>query len=415
MTVLTPVIIIGIYLLAGLIIYKNEKNEKNKTVAVVDNTQVLMRYLDSAHKFIFVKVASETEAGKGIAQGTYDAYLLIKDRSIDKLDSTELISKKSFSIIQNGLLSSHLESKIYNLKLQKLGLSKSKIDSAKTSVNIAMKDYDEKGQKKTSSSSLKSAIGFGLSILIYMFVFIYGAMIMRSVMEEKTNRIVEVIVSSIKPFQLMMGKILGIAAVGLTQIGLWIIIFTSISLTFGVSSAVSAGSGNIKNTTVQLENLKQNPKINSMMSETLAAFSNLPFMKILVVFLLCFILGYLLYSSLFAAIGSAVNQETDAQQFMVPVSLPLMFGFIIAQAIVFQDPHGTIAKIFTYIPLTTPVLLPIRAAFDAPWWEIILATTLLAATFIFVVWLAARIYRVGILMYGKKPSWKDLAKWIFIK
>lgn len=218
-------------------------------------------------------------------------------------------------------------------------------------------------------------------------------------MEEKTNRIVEVIVSSVKPFDLMLGKILGVALVGLTQFFAWIIL--SVTLLGGLSYFFSSGGNSMPQ---EAQNLPVN--------ELISGFNSLPFGDIIVVFVLFFLGGYLLYSSIFAAIGAAVNQETDVQQFMLPVSLPLVFGFIIAQSVVFQSPNGQLAKIFSMIPLTSPIVMAVRAPFDVPLTEIIGSFILLLLTFIFMVWLSAKIYRVGVLMYGKKPSWKDLWRWI---
>jgi len=241
-------------------------------------------------------------------------------------------------------------------------------------------------------------------------------MVMRSALEEKTNRIVEVIVSSVKPFQMMLGKILGVALVGLTQFGAWIILsiaaIAGIGVAFGSKvKEVAGGVSNISNNSAvsNIGGPLDNP---SSFTDTLV---NLPYVEIIAIFLIFFAGGFLLYSSMFAAIGSAVNQETDVQQFMLPVSLPLIFGFIIAQNAVFQDPNGSMAKIFSLIPFTSPIVMVVRAPFGVPWSEILLSAGILFATFFVMVWITGRIYRIGILMYGKKPTWKELGKWIFMK
>jgi ABC-2 type transport system permease protein len=265
------------------------------------------------------------------------------------------------------------------------------------------------GEKKQSSTEVKSAIGLVMSFVIYIFIFIYGSMVMRSAMEEKTNRIVEVIVSSVKPFELMLGKILGVALVGLTQFMAWILLSFTLILGIGKYFNIALeNSKNLPNTTGKQE------MIQSAMDQSniIESLGQLPYAQIITVFFLFFLGGYLLYSSVFAAIGSAVNQETDVQQFMFPVSMPLVFGIIIAQSVVFQSPNGELAKIFSMIPFTSPILMCVRAPFGVSWTEIFTSALILYTTFFLMVWLSAKIYRIGILMYGKKPTWKDFAKCI---
>jgi ABC-2 type transport system permease protein len=261
-----------------------------------------------------------------------------------------------------------------------------------------MLELNDDGDMEKTSSALKSGIGFALAFVIYMFIFIYGSMVMRSAMEEKTNRIVEVIVSSVKPFELMMGKIIGVAFVGLTQFIAWITL--SVAFVTALSQYITGGKS-IE--TAEMSSLSAS-EIKGM--ELLAGLDNIT------VFVLFFLGGYLLYSSIFAAIGASVNQETDVQQFMLPVSLPLVFSLVIAQSVVFQAPNGKLAQIFSMIPLSSPVVMSVRAPFGVPIMEIISSFVILLISFLIMVWLTARIYRIGILMYGKKPSWKDFLRWI---
>ena len=250
----------------------------------------------------------------------------------------------------------------------------------------------------------------GAGYLIMMFILIYGAMVMRSVIEEKTSRIIEVIISSVKPFQLMLGKILGTAAAGLTQFIIWgilmVLIFIGSSYFFGVDLS-SNGVGGQQMAMEQMNQMAQN--------ETQLVFTelmNLPLVSTFIYFILYFLLGYLLYSSLYAAIGAAVDNETDTQQFMLPIMLPLMLGVYIGFATVINDPHGTIATIFSMIPFTSPIVMLMRIPFGVPWWQIMISLFLLIITFLGVVWVAAKVYRVGILMYGKKINYKELIKWM---
>jgi ABC-2 type transport system permease protein len=278
-----------------------------------------------------------------------------------------------------------------------------------------MVEVSKSGELKNSSTGLNSIVGMGLAIVIYIFIFLYGSMVMRSAMEEKTNRIVEVMVSSVKPFQMMLGKIIGVALVGLTQFAAWIVL--SILLIIGVS--MTLGSSAIKNAPGGMASAAQEQAMQQaagQMNDGIAgAVANLPYGQIITVFLLFFLGGYLLYGSFFAAIGSAVNQDADVQQFMAPVSMPLVFGIVIAQSVVFQNPNGSLAKIFSMIPFTSPVVMMVRAPFGVAWSEILISALILTISFLFMVWISGRIYRVGVLSYGKKPSWKQLGKWVFSK
>jgi ABC-2 type transport system permease protein len=260
-------------------------------------------------------------------------------------------------------------------------------------------------------------IGFGAlsGYLLMMFVIIYGSSVMRSVIEEKTSRIIEIIVSSVKPFQLMMGKIIGNASAGLLQFLIWgILIFitgTIASSVFGFNMTEMQALGI---SAEQLEAAKQAAgadKIQLVLQEIM----RLPLLKMFVLFIFYFLGGYMLYSSLFAAVGAAVDNETDTQQFMLPIMLPLILGVYVGFATVINDPHGPISVAFSYIPLTSPIVMLMRVPFGVSWMELAISMSLLVVTFVFMVWFAAKIYRVGILMYGKKPTYKDLYKWLKYK
>jgi len=235
-------------------------------------------------------------------------------------------------------------------------------------------------------------------------------MIMRSVIEEKTSRIIEVIISSVKPIQLMLGKIIGTSLAGITQFVIWIflggILMTIVSTILGV---------NLMQQTPQQDMMQQameNPEVSMEMQNVMTAFWNMPIANLIIAFILFFVAGYLLYSSLYAAIGAAVDNETDTQQFMLPILMPLILAVYIGIFTVIEDPHGTVSTIFSFIPFTSPVVMLMRIPFGVPLWQQGLSFLLLVGTFMFTVWFAAKIYRVGILMYGKKPSYKELMKWI---
>jgi len=234
---------------------------------------------------------------------------------------------------------------------------------------------------------------------------------MRSVIEEKTSRIIEVIISSVKPMQLMLGKIIGTSLAGITQFVIWIILgsvlMTVASLILGIDMAqMETPQQQV------LEQAMENPEVNLQLQNMVAAFYNLPLTNLIIAFILFFIGGYLLYSSLYAAIGAAVDNETDTQQFMLPIIMPLVLAVYIGIFTVIEDPHGTVSTVFSFIPLTSPVVMLMRIPFGVPIWQQVLSLLILVASFMFTVWFAAKIYRVGILMYGKKPSYKELIKWI---
>jgi ABC-2 type transport system permease protein len=280
---------------------------------------------------------------------------------------------------------------------------------------------DEAGNDKKTNTGLYMGIGLVAAIMIYIFIFMYGVQVMRGVMEEKTSRIVEVILSSVKPFQLMMGKIVGVALVGLTQFLLWVILSTTL---YGFASATILRDIDMKQIQAKEEIIKigENLEFEKMgknnqpteIAQLWNDFKSVDMVSILLCFLFYFLAGYLLYSALFAAIGAAVDSEAETNQFMLPITIPLIFAFGIAQTVM-QDPQGPLAFWFSMIPLTSPVVMMVRLPFGVPAWEIALSMGLLILGFLFTTWLAGKIYRTGILMYGKKITWKELGKWLFYK
>lgn len=419
MTFAGPLLIALLYSAIIFVATRDSSDKTPRKVVYTDASGFFKNRMDSLMNFRFQhETASEDQLQSKVAKEEYYAYLKINDRDLNKLDSIQWISKTTLSLLQQEKMSNWLEQMVYDENLKAKGLSKGTIDSLKPSSSIAMLEIEGDGTLKSSSSGIKSGIGFALAMLIYTFIFLYGSMVMRSSMEEKTNRIVEVIVSSVKPFHMMLGKILGVALVGFTQFAAWVLL--SIAGIFAITGLLGEKliSGNAAATaqTATMPGGAASQVAQQMpQNNFLEALFNLPFGQIIAIFLIFFLGGFLLYSSMYAAIGAAVNQETDVQQFMLPISIPLIFGFVIAQSTVFQDPHGPIATIFSIIPFTSPVVMVVRSPFGVPWSELALSIGLLIATFVFMVWVSGRIYRVGILMYGKKPTWKELGKWLFSK
>jgi len=299
-------------------------------------------------------------------------------------------------------------------------LSYDQVSGLRPDVNIIANKIDEKGQSKEKSDGLAEGLGMFFAFVIYMFIFLFGVQVMRGVIEEKTSRIVEVIISSVKPFQLMMGKIIGIALVALTQVALWIVlsstIFMGLKATFG-EELEQAQMNKIE----QMESISPEIKGDSDSNSSAQIFEKLQekmatinFPLVLGCFIFFFLGGYLLYGSLFAAVGSAVDNETDTQQFMLPITIPLILGIVLAQ-VVMDNPDGSVAFWASIVPFTSPIIMMVRVPFGVESWELILSMVLLIATFIGTTWMAGKIYRTGILMYGKKVNFKEIGKWLFRK
>jgi ABC-2 type transport system permease protein len=336
--------------------------------------------------------------------------------------SVMLFSAKQPNINLVSSIESTIQKELENRKLQSHGINQQTLDQIKTKVKINTRTLTDKGEEETNAG-MNTAAGLIGGLLIYMFIFLYGAQVMRGVIEEKTNRIVEVIISSVRPFQLMMGKIIGIALVGLTQFLLWII------LTMSISSFVTGFFMDKKQMTEQMmkrqtpmgtplpEGVEDGASLQSSDEVTADVFGSLQsinFPLLIGAFVFYFLGGYLLYGALFAAIGAAVDGESDTQQFMLPITIPLILSFVVAQSVL-QNPESSVAFWFSMIPFTSPVVMMVRMPFNVPDWQLALSMALLVLGFIGTTWVAGRIYRTGILMYGKKVNWRELGKWLFYK
>ncbi len=365
-------------------------------------------------KFTFAKNTNVESIKKVFSDGNYYALLIIPEDPEN--ENIELISENQSDINTKMYISSRIEEKIRSDKLKELGIEVETIDAINPNVHIRTIKIKADGSEELSSTEAALAIGYISAFLIYMFIFIYGAMVMRGVIEEKTNRVVEILISSVKPFQLMMGKILGIALVALTQFLLWVVLgFIIISITQTIVGVDSVPNNQLTEQVMQEGSLPQEIQNinndNKVLNDVLESVMNLPIALIIFSFIFYFIGGYLIYASLFAGIGGAVDNEADTQQFMIPLTIPLIFALMIAQAII-QNPEGPAAFWFSILPLTSPVIMMLRIPYGVPAWEIILSMSVLIVTFIGSTWVAAKIYRIGILIYGKKFSYKDLWKWL---
>ncbi len=412
MTVLSPIIMIA---LVSLVAYLSQLNkEKIRTISVLDQSG-LVQDIFKSNAYTTYSILSDMplEEAKLLSKKT-NSYGLLYIQSFTSINDVSkhiaFFSEESPSLSLISDLENKLETRLTRLKMEQNNIDIAQIDASKMRVDILQESFE--GKKTSKADSLvKLIFGIAIGYLLFMFIIIYGNMIMRSVIEEKTSRIIEVIISSVKPVQLMLGKIIGTSLAGITQFVIWLIfgglLMTVVSLVLGVS---------FSNTPLAQEQLvemaHQSNDFNFYFESFKVALRSLPLINITFAFILFFIGGYLLYSSLYAAIGAAVDNETDTQQFMMPVIMPLMLAVYIGIFTVIEDPHGTISTVFSFVPFTSPVVMLMRIPFGVPLWQQLVSLLLLIATFLLVVWFAAKIYRVGILMYGKKPSYKEILKWI---
>lgn len=414
MTFLSPILVIAMGALVFFLMKKNE--EKIKKIAYVDDSNLFSKKDFKDSKTItylnYTELGIEKTKQKVKKGNYYGAIYIPKIDSLEVLaKSVEFYSEDSPNIETIISIEKKIDAKLSNLVLSKLNINPAHIKKSKLNTDIKLFDFSgEKSSKLVNG--LKIGLGAIAGYLLMMFVIIYGSSVMRSVIEEKTSRIIEIIVSSVKPFKLMMGKIIGNASAGLLQFFIWGILILIMS--FVASAIFEVDFVKMQTSKIpveQIEVMKEASKNDNIKLITQEIFK-LPLFSLFFLFVFYFIGGYMLYSSLFAAIGAAVDNETDTQQFVTPIMLPLVLAVYVGFATVINDPHGPVSVIFSYVPLTSPIVMLMRYPFGVAWWEVLISMLLLIATFVFTVWLAAKIYRVGILSYGKKPTYKDLWKWI---
>ncbi|TBX68704.1 ABC transporter permease [Flavobacterium silvisoli] len=409
MTFLSPLLFVGIGVFVG---YLSSMKADLKTIAIHDETGRFVKEFktDDEYKYVDLSLVDTKTLKDSIVSESYEGLLLIP-KSPDNATlqkSIQYISNDSPSVSFIEDVEDIIAKKMTAENFQNAGLDTLKINQAKADVSINLaKATGEEALK--GLNEIKIIIGGAFGYLIMMFIVLYGNMVMRSVIEEKTSRIIEVIISSVKPFQLMMGKIIGTSLAGILQFLIWALL--GLTAMFVVSSMLGVHMGATPGMQAQAIHTAQHAA-GSNISMYIKELWNLPIATILISFIIYFIGGYFLYSSFYASIGAAVDNETDSQQFLLPIIMPLILGVYIGFFTVINDPHGTIATVFSMIPLTSPIVMMMRIPFGVPVWQIIVSMVLLFGTFLGVVWFAAKIYRVGILMYGKKPSWKELIKWL---
>ena len=424
MTLLVPLIMSAIMILPAYLASMDDKEER--TIAVYDPTSLILNKLENSGttKFHYIPEQKYRELTKNFNSKEYYALLFIPE-NILTTNQAELISNKQVTFDIKNMVTRRIESIIEGEKRQEVingtGMPDLEKKLAATRTNIKMNTIKlgEEGKAVKSSTEMAMVLGYISGFIIYMFVLMYGMMVMRGVMEEKTSRIVEVIISSVKPYQLLFGKIIGIGLVGLTQIVIWIIL--GIALTTGVTAFIGNGSAeaamqaqNIMSGQVAGQMATASPEAQNKVIEILQLAGNLNIPLIIFSLLFYFVCGFLLYASLYGAIGSAVDNDEDAQQMMMPLMMPLIFSIIILFAVA-KNPEGPLAFWTSLIPLTSPIIMMVRIPFGIPTWQIILSMGLLVLTILGTIWMAGKIYRTGILMYGKKVNIKEIVKWLFYK
>lgn len=427
MTLLTPLLFALIFIIPMLVMGSEDKDFK-KIAVIEDGSDLFTNVIPDTKDtdFEYLSGVRLNDIKKNFSDLGYYGVLYISPQIVTTPDAVQLISIKQPPIGLLDHISGSLEKEIEKQKL--LAYNIENLDeilrTINTSVRVQTLKIDESGGARETSTGISMALAYIGGFLMYMLVFMFGSMVMRGVIEEKTNRIVEVIVSSVKPVQLMLGKIIGVALVGLTQFALWILLTFALVLvmktvllpesameqiqqlprSFAEADQAMSGAGTATMSAEQL----------SEFQELFAGALNQPWGLIIFCFIFFFLTGYLLYASLFAAIGSAVDNETETQQFMLPVTIPIILALIVAMGVM-QNPESSLAFWFSIIPFTSPIVMMARIPFDVPAWEIILSMALMLLTLVGAVWMAAKIYRTGILMYGKKTSYRELWKWLTYK
>jgi ABC-2 type transport system permease protein len=425
MTILAPLLMAAI-IIVPTVVMMNQDQDFKKIAVVEDGSDLFKGVIQNTKtlEFDYLENVNLDELKNNFTKEGYYGILYISPEVVNTPDAIQLISRQQPPIGLLDHIETSLEKEIERQKLMTYNIKNLDeiMKNVNTKVSIQTIKIDESGQVKETSTGIAMALAYISGFLMYMLVFIFGAQVMRGVIEEKTSRVVEVIVSSVRPVQLMMGKIIGIALVGLTQFLIWVI------LTIGIA-------GIVKTTVLQKNNLtqvsqemtrnimteqqqtavsEQAANVNPQMAEFSKLFNsamNQPWGLIIPSFIFYFITGYFLYASIFAAIGSAVDNETETQQFMLPVTIPIILALMVAMGTM-QNPESSLSFWCSLIPLTSPVVMVARLPFGVPYWQIALSMAIMVVTFIGFVWMAAKVYRTGILMYGKKTSWKEMWKWL---
>lgn len=407
-TFLMPVLFAAI-ITVPMLLANIDNEDENKTVAVVDHSGLYNEFFRTHQTdvctFDVLDGNADTDSLRAAAKNDYRAVVMISDNLADNPSAIAIYSDKQVPGEIRRHIENALENHIEHTTLESYNIPglEQMIADAKTEISISTYKWGDDGKESTSDSDIATMVGMFATMLIYMFIFISGSQIMSSVVQEKSNRIVEVMICSVKPWELMWGKIISVALVCLTQIALWVVMT-------GVIMTVVTGMAGIDMSALSRPEAMTSADA-GMTAEVLSKIATVDWGFLTVMFIIYFIGGYLLYSSLFAAIGASVDNESDTNQFMMPITIVVLFA-LYAGIYSAENPDGPLAFWCSMIPFTSPIVMMVRIPFDVPVWELALSLSLLVVTIIGSIWLSAKIYRVGILMYGKKPSWKEMWKWL---
>ena len=415
-TLLTPLLITALYAVPALLFFASDDT---KTIQILDESNTFSGKLKNDEDYVFTFANGSLETAKQKLKNSDATALVFIPKDItEKPDGLQIFAEKTVSMGLQRRIENVVQGEVRNQRLAKAGIDVKVVEENRVNVDAQTYSLNEEGEK-SSNSGVATGIGYAIGLILYMSVFLSGSQVMNGVIEEKSSRIIEIIISSVKPMQLLLGKIIGVGLVGLTQFVLWILLTALISTAVtGLLKnkleekvrkevRVSASPDQAKQMEAQLQS--QNP-----MAKVNEALANLPIGKLLLCFIFYYITGFLLYSSLFAAVGSAVENPSEAQQLLFPVTIPLILS-IILMTYVINEPDSKLAFWASIIPFTAPVDMMARLPFGVETWELLLSMSLMIIGFLSTTWLAARIYRVGILMYGKKATLRELSKWVFYK
>ena len=409
MSIVGPLLIACLWVVP---IWLSTKETDQKTIEILDDSGFFNEKFAETSSLKFEYIQTDLVAAKtDILRSENYGLLYIPRINLDNPEGITFFSGQNPSIEVIQDLEWAMKSVVEDIKMERSSIDQATLDSLKADIDIDMINMTESGEK-AGSALVATIIGYLSALMIYFFIFVYGIQILRGVLEEKSSRIVEVIVSSVKPFHLMMGKILGVGAVGLTQYIIWLVL--SFTIITGISSYYNIDRRDSLPVQTEQSEVVGDEQGGEFVTEMFNALESIDLTLLAAAFLLYFIGAYLLYGSLFAAIGSAVDNDADAQQFQLPITIPLIFSIIVLVAIL-REPDGSFAFWLSMIPLFSPVIMMMRIPFGVPYWEIGLSLTLLIAGFVFTTWIASRIYRIGILMHGAKVNYRILGKWLFMK
>lgn len=411
MSILGPLLFAGILILP--VWFATRESSTLKTIEVIDKSGFFVGKLKGTSnlEFLYVDIDKSMLVAHTLQSNSYGV-LYIPETAIDDPGNIVFYAKTNPSIDVKENIQAALGREIENIKLNRSGLSREMLDQIRTRVSLHTNVVTDGGEQK-GNAEIASIVGYLASLLIYFFIFMFGAQVMRGILEEKSNRIVEVIISSVRPFQLMMGKIIGVASVGLAQFFLWIILtllFVFVIRDYFGLDELKQLQGQANLAAMQAEKLENAENLQRIFE----AVNSVPIPTIIIGFIFYFLGGYFLYGALFAAIGAASDTDTDTQQFMLPITIPLI-GSLVALGAVLKEPDGSLAFWLSMIPFTSPIVMMMRLPFIIPLWQIMLSMFLLVLGFVFTTWLAAKIYRIGVLVHGSKINYRVLWKWLFLK